>query len=206
MKLHPLSAVTRSLQRGLVAASFAFFLTAIGQFAAPELLGSFALIAGLFVLLFVVGVAYGVAYYYRFEYALTPDTFDVYSGVIGRQEREIPYRRVQNVDISENVLQRLLGLAQVRIETAGGSGTEARLRYVSRAEAGRLQELLGERKRRATGEAEDGAKEGASRPAIETETLFTLADRELVILGVVSADLRLLGLASVVTTHGERTW
>lgn len=157
-----------------------------------------SVVAGIVVLAAGLVTVWQTAYVQRFSYEVTEDTFDIASGVLSRREREIPYERVQNVDISENVLQRLLGLAQVRIETAGGSGTEARLRYVTRAEAGRLQELLGERKRRAAGETDSGVEDDASRAAIEAETLFTLSDRELGILGVVSADLRLLGLASVV--------
>ncbi|AQL44266.1 hypothetical protein BV210_16775 [Halorientalis sp. IM1011] len=149
MKLHPLSAVTRSLQRGLVAASMAFVLTGAAQFAVPGLADSFGLIAGLFVLLFVVGVAYGVAYYYRFEYALTPDTFDVDSGVIGRQEREIPYRRIQNVDVTESIFHRIVGVAVVKIETAGGSETEATLNFVAADEARRLQREIRDRRARA---------------------------------------------------------
>ncbi|RXK49272.1 PH domain-containing protein [Halorientalis pallida] len=165
MKLHPLSAVTRSLQRGLVAASFAFFVTAIGQVAAPELLGSFGLIAGLFVLLFAVGVAYGVAYYYRFEYTLTPDTFDVYSGVIGRQEREIPYRRIQNVDVTESLFHRIVGVAIVQIETAGGSQTEATLNFVAADEARRLQREIRDRRARAREEAAEAETAETSEEA-----------------------------------------
>ena len=172
MKLHPLSAVTRSLQRGLVAASMAFVLTGIGRFAAPELLGSFALIAGLFVLLFVVGVAYGVAYYYRFEYALTPDTFDVYSGVIGRQEREIPYRRIQNVDVTESIFHRIVGVAIVQIETAGGSETEATLNFVAADEARRLQREIRDRRARAREEdtASDATETGEDATAEATDS------------------------------------
>jgi putative membrane protein len=152
---------------------------------------SLPLILGFLLLGVVAVVLWELAYVRRFEYTVTEDTFDIASGVLSRRAREIPYERVQNVDISENVFQRLLGLAELRIETAGGSGTEATLRYVSRAEATRLQELLGERGRAAAAGTDDGTEQ-------DTETLFTLSNRELAVLGVVSADLRLLGIASVV--------
>jgi putative membrane protein len=168
MKLHPLSAVTQSLQRGLLAASFAFFVTGIGRVAAPDLLGSFGLMAGLFVLLFVVGVAYGVAYYYRFEYALTPDTFDVNSGVIGRKEREIPYRRIQNVDVTESIFHRIVGVAVVKIETAGGSETEATLNFVAADEARRLQREIRDRRARARdGDTPEADVETSDRQATD---------------------------------------
>lgn len=132
-------------------------------------------------------VGWELARHRRFAYELTDDTFDIRSGVVSRREREIPYARIQNVDIAQNVLQRALDLAEVRIETAGGSGTEARLRYVDGSEAARLQEAISERKR--------GAE--PDQPATPEETLFALSEHEHLVLGVVSADLRLLGLVSI---------
>jgi len=123
----------------------------------------------------------------RYEYELTPNTLDIRSGVLSRREREIPYERVQNVDVAQNVVQRSLSIAAVRIETAGGSGSEAHLRYVGRAKADRLQNEISRRKRSAADE--DEPERGSH--------LFTLSDREHLVLGVVSADLRLLGLLTV---------
>jgi putative membrane protein len=138
--------------------------------------------------LIVLGVvAVGVwelAYVRRYEYAVTPDTFDIQSGVISRREREIPFERIQNVDIAQNVVQRALGIAEVRLETAGGGDTEARLQYVTRAEATRLQELISDRKQEDT-ERDPGATD---------DILFELDRQELTILGVTSANFRLFGL------------
>ncbi len=99
----------------------------------------------------IVGVAYGIAHYYRFEYEVTSTTVDVASGVLSRRSREIPYRRIQNVDVTQGVVQRLLGLAVVSIETAGGGDTEATLNFVSEEEASRLQREI----RRRTAEVKD---------------------------------------------------
>jgi putative membrane protein len=149
--------------------------------------------APLLFVLFAVGVVATVAWEYarfkRYRYALTDDTFDIHSGVLSRRDREIPYERIQNVDLSQNVVQRFLDIAEVRLETAGGSGTEAQLRYVSNAEAARLQEEISRRKRGVSADAEESTSE-------ET-LLFELSDREHVVLGLVSADLRLLGILSV---------
>ncbi|MFB6082803.1 MAG: PH domain-containing protein [Halorientalis sp.] len=170
MKLHPLSAVTRSLQRGLVAASMTFVLIGIAQVGAPGVASPFGPTAGVFVLLFGVGVAYGVAYYYRFEYALTADTFDVYSGVIGRQEREIPYRRIQNVDVTESLLHRIVGVAVVKVETAGGSETEATLNFVAADEARRLQREIRDRRARARDDTDAAAAETDDTSATQGAT------------------------------------
>jgi len=146
-----------------------------------------------FLLFFLAGLAivvgWQVAYVRRYEYRVTADTFDINSGVFSRREREIPYERIQNVDIAQNVVQRALGIAEVRLETAGGNATEATLRYVSRQEASRLQELISDRKR------------GDASPETTREetgdVLFELDQRELGILGVTSANFRLVGLIVV---------
>lgn len=149
-----------------------------------------------FVVLLVVGVLATVVWQYlyhqRFEYELTGDTFDIDSGVLSRREREIPYGRIHNVDVAQNAIQRFIGIAEVRLETAGGGETEASLQYVSRAEADRLQEEISRRKR--------GADSGAETDAGAGEELFRMGPRELGILGLVSADLRVLALVSVLAS------
>lgn len=144
-----------------------------------------------------VSLGYAVAYYRRFEYALTSDTFDVSWGVFSRRDREIPYRRIQNVSISRNIVQRLVGIAEVRVETAGGDqSAEVHLRYVSDAEARRLQEAITDRKREAGPETADDLPEEEEAG----EELFAITSRELALLGVVSFDLRLVGLVLVAAT------
>jgi len=131
--------------------------------------------------------AWEMAYVKRFAYRITPDTFDIHSGVFSRREREIPFDRIQNVDVAQNVIQRALGIAEVRLETAGGGETEARLRYVSRPEATRLQELVSDRKRGTT----------ERDPEAPDNVLFELDGTELAVLGLTSANFNLLGLIFV---------
>ncbi|WP_254544283.1 PH domain-containing protein [Halomarina pelagica] len=153
--------------------------------------GRGGLLVGGVALLLVAVALYQVAYYRRFEYDLTEDTFDIRSGVVSRRDREIPLRRVQNVDVGRNVLQQVLGIAEVRLETAGGDETEAVLRCVSAAEATRLQDEISRLKR---GER---ARAGATADR-DAETVFAITIRELFLLGVVSLDLRLVPVFSVV--------
>ena len=161
-------------------------LRIVGVIILSSLFGNSQGLSGIlvFVLLGAVAVgAYELAYVRRFTYKITGDTFDIQSGVLSRREREIPFERIQNVDIAQNVVQRAIGIAEVRIETAGGGASEAQLRYVSRGEATRLQELISDRK-----------QEGTERdPGAADDILFELSDRELGILGVTSANFRFFG-------------
>ncbi|HKO32412.1 MAG TPA: PH domain-containing protein, partial [Candidatus Limnocylindria bacterium] len=49
------------------------------------------------------------------------------SGLFFRNERHVPYGRIQNLDATRNLLHRLFGVAEVRIETGGGKEPEARI-------------------------------------------------------------------------------
>lgn len=184
MKLSPLTVPYRVVQRGgsvLAAIGFAAFS---GGGAIP--LGPIGplLVVGLASLALALVVAYEVAYYRNYEYELTADTLDIRSGVFATRTREIPLRRIQNVDVSRDVLQRALGIAAVDFETAGGSETEAAIRFVSVEEARRLRRELTRLKAGAdAGEAEEPTQ----------EELFALNDRELALLGAFSFDFRVPG-------------
>lgn len=169
-------------------------LAIFGAFAVLDQVVAMLLAAALILFVVAGAAAYSVAYYNRFEYDLTDDTFDVNSGVFSRRNREIPYYRIQNVSISKNVMHRLFGIAEVRIETAGGQSSEVHLRFVSENESRWLQEEVTERKREA--ERDDGEPTDAAKPAGPTGTtlgrqLYEISQTELALLGVVSFDLRL---------------
>ncbi len=189
MKLDSRSIPYRVLENGVRLGGIVVFGLVTSSSASPD---SFALGAGAAFVGLAVVVVFGweLARYRRYGYELTSETLDIRSGVLSRREREIPYERVQNVDVAQNVLQRTLGIAAVRIETAGGSGSEAHLRYVDRAEADRLQNEISRRKRSTTA-ADTGDAD------LTGERLFTLSGREHLVLGVVSADLRLVGVLTV---------
>jgi putative membrane protein len=198
-RLHPLVGVVRALRYGVYGISVPFFAVTIAQNVFEGVLGLLipaAVVGG------VVGVAYGVTSYVRYTYEITDETFDVASGVVGRRTREIPHRRIQNVDVTRNLWQKLLGVATVRIETAGGGSTEAVLDFVAEPEAVRLQRLLRERRvagrrddadvsdrdRDGTGTGDEDRADGATKPETvgdrtdERSTgLFVLSDVELAV-------------------------
>jgi putative membrane protein len=187
-RLHPLSVPYRIAENGLGLAIAVLFI-------GPPAFGAVAGTVGVTVALALAGgiavtvVVYGIAYYRRFEYELTAETFDIRSGVFARREREIPLGRIQNVDISQNVVQRVLGIAELRLETAGASGSEAHLQFVGEDRAGQLQGEISRLSR-------DG--DAAAEETERFETVFEIADRELGVLALVSADAQLLSILFVV--------
>lgn len=179
MKLHPLSGVWNALGRGVAVGSLGFFVGLMGRSVVG---GSVSLAFGLAVVGLALGVGYGLAYYILFEYELTADTFDVTSGVLNRQHREIPFHRIQNIDVTQSFSKRLLGVAVLRVETAGGGSTEITLDFVTEDEAAWLQSAVRDRKRVAT---DDAAGEADTAGDARSPTLlFELQPTELAILAV----------------------
>ncbi len=202
-RLHPISAVALALQHGATGFSFPVLLVGLGS-------GVLGIDTGPLLALvpigLVAGVGYGVAYYYRFTYEATASTFDVSSGVFSRRSREIPYRRIQNVDVSQGLFPRLVGLTVVSIETAGGGDTEATLQFVSEDEAERLRSEIrrltagngastaepdqsasdGSTATDAEPTASDRVREDRSRADSAPTLLFELEPRELLLYAVTS--------------------
>ena len=55
-------------------------------------------------------------------YILSDRSLRIREGILSLREKTITFANVQNVEIRRNPLQRLLGLADVRVRTAGGGG------------------------------------------------------------------------------------
>ena len=195
MKLHPLSIPYRAVSQGFsVGVSLFFGGTALlgSRFEPPGL--SEPVVIAVAIAGVALSAAWQVAYYRRFDYELADDELVLASGVVSRRDREIPLNRIQNVDISRNVVQRAVGIAALDLETAGGGRTEASLRFVGYGEAKRLQREIQRRKRTdrsPDGEAADGEDEAR---ADREELLFELTGGELALLSVLSFDLRYFSL------------
>jgi len=207
VKLAPQSVPYRALQKVSGIVVILFFVVNNN----PD--WGFAVAAGVAGAVVLAAVGYEVAYYRRFDYELTDDTLDISSGVISRREREIPYRRIQNVDVSRSVIQRAIGVAAVDLETAGGSSTEGSIRFVIPDEATRLQREVQRRKSAGSGgetrdegadrtrsEARTGAGVGADRVGPDEEELFAISPGELALVGALSFDGRLIGLLAFLSS------
>ncbi len=111
-------------------------------------------IGGLVFLLVVaaVGFLYEKAYFDRYKYSGTPTTLCIQKGVFGFDSIYVPYSRIQNVFVDQDLFDRLLGLADVHVSTVGsGSAVHAHIDGVSVQTAEKLKrELLNRVKANAT--------------------------------------------------------
>jgi putative membrane protein len=88
----------------------------------------------------------------RFHYSFDGEVLRVAEGVLSRNQRALDVARIQQVEIDRSLLQRMLGLAALRVETAGSSAeVEVELRVVPDRDAVALRSAVRESKVRTTG-------------------------------------------------------
>jgi putative membrane protein len=90
----------------------------------------------------VAGVGFGFLTWWFTRYVIDGTELRITSGVLQKSSRRIPYERIQSVDIAEPFLGRILGLAELRIEMAGGKSSRSTLRFLPIEDARRLRRLL----------------------------------------------------------------
>jgi putative membrane protein len=144
-------------------------------------------------LLFAVLAAIGsLVDWWNYRYALTPRELVVRSGIVQKQERAVPYGRIQAINIHEAPLERLAGIVRISVETAAGGTADVDIRAVSREDAPRLREALAAARARASGDGEtaEAATPPTDAPAgMSTDTgklLRSLSTPELLALGATS--------------------
>jgi putative membrane protein len=112
---------------------------------------------------------------WTYRYGFGPHGLVIREGLIFRNVRQIEYARIENIDTERGVLHRMLGVAEVRVQTSTGGKPEA---LISVLDLQDVQEM------RAKVFAESKSGEPVVAPAPET-TLLHLSTNELVRYGLI---------------------
>ena len=104
---------------------------------------------GYIILFLIIAEIYARMTYNRWFYDFTDNQLRLERGIIWKKYSNIPYERVQNVDITRGIIARLCGFSTVNIQTAGSSympnragQSEGYIPGVSAKEAENIREFL----------------------------------------------------------------
>ena len=75
-------------------------------------------------------------------FAITTKAVHFRHGIFFKAHRRAPLDRIQSVDISRPLLARVLGLAELNVETAGGADSHVKIKYLAVGEAEDVRRLL----------------------------------------------------------------
>lgn len=132
-------------------------------------------------------IVFGTVTWFRFTYRVEDDEIRIDSGLIVKKKRYIRLERIQSIDVTEGILQRLFSLVKVSIETAGSSNgqAEAVLTAIPKEEAALFQSLLKGRKKESDSNIDEDI--GLEISEVEEErVLFRMSFRQLLLMAATS--------------------
>ena len=144
----------------------------------------------------LIGFGYAAIAWRMTRFAIDDEAVYLHSGVLFRQQRKARLDRLQAVDVVQPVLARILGLAELKLEVAGGSRSAVSLAFLKEDDADALRsELLA----RAAGVRR---VEGAPRPVATPEQALLEVTPTRLIASLARSGLSIvivLGLAGLIT-------
>ncbi|TDU90544.1 putative membrane protein [Kribbella voronezhensis] len=133
-RLHPLTPFVKG---------WGYFVVAAVAMANNESLRSNLKIAGIGLLAVLVGgILLGALSWWFTKWQLTDDAIRVDSGFLFRRTRIIRFDRIQTIDVAQPFVARLFGMAELRMDVAGGGKNDGKLSYFSEADATKLRGTL----------------------------------------------------------------
>lgn len=192
-RLHPFFLLTGlgAGLRGLTGAYALIGYLAVTGRLSTAIIGVLALLAFSAVALFL--------YWTRFEFRVGEDEIRIDSGIFSRTHRSIPFDRMQDVDIRQGPVARLLGLARVTFETGGSAlpgNEEGVLQAITLERAQQLRELVRSRRSASLGAV---VVEEGERPPV-----YAMDGKRLILAGTFNFSLALFaGLFGLSQTLGD---
>ena len=190
-RTHPVTPLVTMVRAVVPIALFMFVME--GR-AASERLGIWG--SGLLLIALVGGVG-GFAWlaWARLTYFFDDDgDLRIHSGVVTRNERRVQVSRIQSVDITQPLIARLFGLAELRPEVAGAANESTKLKYLSLTDADQLREELLARA------ADERTSAGGVVPASTERVLYQVPALQL--LAAVALQPLTIGLLVLVPVVG----
>jgi uncharacterized protein len=161
---------------------------------APILLWYYVIISALSTVGFVFMMPLLYFRYHTLRFKFDDDGISLSWGILFRTEIQLTYRRIQDIHVTRNILQRWMGLANVAVQTASGSaGAEMIIEGVLEADA--LRDFLYQKMRGARGDDEQTR-------GLPSDAVGPPDDEALVLLQQIRDEIRALGLASNRDTGG----
>jgi len=93
-------------------------------------------------LLLVGALIRAVLLFINFRFKVTDNDFVLHKGIINKSRISIPFDKIQNINFKQNLVQQIINVVEVEIETAGDKSVEIAITALSREKAKALKNLL----------------------------------------------------------------
>lgn len=195
-RLHPLSIILKSV----AAIGQNLIFMGVLYFSVFDRNIAYTGLAALALFAFIVGIT--ALIWSRFTYHIGPKEIRIKSGLLSRNNRSIPFDRIQDVSLEQKLVSRILGLATVKLETGASAGEDGKLDALALADAEALRDIVRDYKSGVIGDATDGTETVAL--AFETEErppLFAMDNRRIFIAGLFNFSFILLAVLAAIAQN-----
>ncbi|CAM5788714.1 PH domain-containing protein [Cellulomonas persica] len=143
-RVHPVTPALKGWKSVVAVVVIVGYQAADDVRSAADLLGGpgWLIALGIVLLVALVGWGYAAIAWRHMRFAVTDEAVHLHSGVLFRTQRQARLDRLQAVDVVQPLVARLVGLAELRLEVAGGSGSGVQLAYLREPDAQALRSEL----------------------------------------------------------------
>jgi putative membrane protein len=191
---HPVAAVSRAF--GLIRGNLITILVFLFVGAQSENFPFLWWIAGGFGFLLILGAAN----WWRFLYKIEDGVLQIKSGIFVRKNLYLTKDRIQVIDITSGVIQRMFGLVKLDIQTAGSSSRQAAIDAITRDKAAEINWLL--REQQVQTNSPETAADGTMGSEPEWVNTIRLPHKELLIAASTSGSFG-IALSIIATVFSQ---
>ena len=153
------------------------------------------------ILLLIFQFIYSYKSYLNYQFYIKKDALCLDHGVFKKSNLEIPFYRIQNISIEQNIIQRIVGVVGLRIDTAGAKSSEVRIKALSEKKANDLKRELIEIKKTMDVPDDTETNDTAStNEGTEPEQVLELGFSQLLKVGISSNFFKGIGIIFLVLT------
>jgi len=142
---------------------------------------------------FLLMIVYSYLYYSRFLFHVDyeKEEFVLTKGVFSTEKINLPFDKIQQVDIKRSILQRIIGVYSLTIDTAGSKSNEIQIRALKENDAKSLSNILTEAKvEGSTKDNQEGNTEFKENQKLANTWVYRIGTLGLLKVGLTKGFLR----------------
>lgn len=144
--------------------------------------------------------------FFRFYFHIEDGSIIIDKGLLKRTKTNIPFERIQTINLQQNILHQMFGVVSLEIDTAGAKKSELTIDALNKEDAEALRKFILEEKEQLTEELSEEQKDAPLEEVTE-ETILSLDIPDLLKIGISQNHLKSMAIlfAFVFSTLNEIT-
>jgi putative membrane protein len=96
----------------------------------------------IFIIFLGIAFAYEIALLRTYAFIITNERIIIAGGILLRKMKSVPYHKITDISITQNLIERLLGISSLNVHTAGTGTNRPEIRFFSLHNPERPQSIL----------------------------------------------------------------